>query len=96
MYLSYEYLGSMNKWVSPNWRIIDTDFIETDLSHSLWSSIVRVYERRNKNVIKNLIKAISVFDHNVLTTQELFQYVISSTPNIEPYINELEKYILLM
>jgi len=91
MYNSYEYNHSKKEW-----KIIDDDFIEVHSSKFLWQSIIEVYERRNLNVVKNLLTAIQKYEPDYITKQELYSFVIKYTPNIKPYREELEKYMMLL
>lgn len=91
MYKSYEY-----NHLKKEWKIIDDDFIEVHSSKFLWQSIIKIYERRNLNVVKNLLTAIQKYGPDHITKQELYSFVIQCTPNIAPYREELEKYMMLL
>lgn len=80
------------------WTIVDTDFVIDCKNVSVWECIVREYEKRNLNVVKTLITAISKWHHYSYSDDKtyVFRYVLDNTPNIEPYRTELEKYLILM
>lgn len=59
MYLRAEML-------SMGWKIIDTDFTVTHNNVSVWESIIIEYEKRNLDVVKNLVRAVKTWQATLL------------------------------
>lgn len=93
MYKSFQFLGSRG------WKIIDTDFIEEHNScYSLWVSVIKIYERRNLNVAKNLVLAIMHYHYHNQQDSPLQNIcnTVFSIPGVEPYREDIEKYLMLV
>jgi hypothetical protein len=85
-------LDEVNGWV-----LIDDDFeVYVPSYASVWETIILEYEKRNLDVVKNLIRAIKSWEYTSISTTELFIYVINNTRHIEPFKDELEKYLMLL
>jgi hypothetical protein len=90
--------------------IEDTDFTETiemeNLKHSGWEAIIRVYEQRNLNVAKNLMRAMvaNFYGNNNSFYTDIYLIInainhkdmIEYNPSFHKYVDEIEKYLLLI
>jgi hypothetical protein len=79
-----------------SWTIIDTDFVVSHENLSVWGAIIIEYEKRNLDVVKNLLIAIKTWPSNA-PKEQIFSEILRHDLNlIEPYIDELEKYMMLL
>lgn len=82
--------------ISMGWKIIDTDFTVTHYNISVWESIVIEYEKRNLDVVKNLVRAVKTWPSNTPKGQLISVILLATHYIIEPYREELEKYLMLL
>jgi hypothetical protein len=78
------------------WIITDDDFEVKSDSHTVWDTIVIEYKKRNLNVAKNLARAIINWSNPNITTADLYNHIIHNIPSVEPYKDELQKYMMLL
>jgi hypothetical protein len=93
--------------------IEDSDFTETiemeNLKHSGWEAIIRVYEQRNLNVAKNLMRAMVApfYGNNNSSYTDIYLIInainainhkdmIEYNPSFHKYADEIKKYLLLI
>lgn len=79
------------------WEIIDDDFVETDSNRSSLSAIIKVYEERKLNVIKNLFLSFKYQEGADWPISYRIKYLARSEE--EFYLRhkeEIEKYLTLI
>jgi len=90
----------INSYLDDNgvYIIEDTDFIEkvkNDMRVSGWEIIVQAYEKRNLDVVKNLILAMQQYDIiSCFMSMDIFEDKEYYSKYLK-YKNEIEKYLIL-
>jgi hypothetical protein len=86
-----------------DWIIEDTDFIEKIVNPppvSGWELIVRVYEKKNLDVVKNLLLAMDQYDIlTCFTHMDIFNYSDEHKEYYSKYLKykeEVAKYLMLV
>jgi hypothetical protein len=100
----------MLKSLNVDWRncaitITDTDFVEVVRDewnpgygdfHRCWNAVVDVYEKRNFNIMRNLVLMMIWYEKSYGRDLNTIISWVKKDANYKTYAEELDKYLLLM